>query len=97
MRFAKTLDEKLLHSICQKFTKIITIEDGCLQGGFGSSILEFMANNNYQTQVKMLGIPDTFIHHGTQDELYHDCHFDVKAIVNSVHAILEKNLVSQVG
>jgi len=97
LRFAKPLDEKLLHSICQKFTKIITIEDGCLQGGFGSSILEFMANNNYQVQVKMLGIPDTFIHHGTQDELYRDCHFDLKAIVNSVHAILEKNLVSQVG
>ena len=45
----------------------------------------------------MLGIPDTFIHHGTQDELYNDCHFDVKAIVNSVHNILEKSLVSQVG
>ena len=56
-----------------------------------------MANNNYQVQVKMLGIPDTFIHHGTQDELYNDCHFDVKAIVNSVHNILEKSLVSQVG
>lgn len=97
LRFAKPLDEKLLHSICQKFTKIITIEDGCLQGGFGSSILEFMANNNYQVHVKMLGIPDTFIHHGTQDELYNDCHFDLKAIVNSVHAILEKSLVSQVG
>jgi 1-deoxy-D-xylulose-5-phosphate synthase len=97
LRFAKPLDEKLLHSICQKFTKIITIEDGCLQGGFGSSILEFMANNNYQAQVKMLGIPDTFIHHGTQDELYNDCQFDVRAIVNSVHDILEKSLVSQVG
>ena len=97
LRFAKPLDEKLLHSICQKFTKIITIEDGCLQGGFGSSILEFMANNNYRVHVKMLGIPDTFIHHGTQDELYNDCHFDLKAIVNSVHAILEKSLVSQVG
>jgi len=97
LRFAKPLDEKLLHSIFQKFTKIITIEDGCLRGGFGSSILEFMANNNYQAQVKMLGIPDAFIHHGTQNELYNDCHFDVKAIINSVHTILEKSLVSQVG
>jgi 1-deoxy-D-xylulose-5-phosphate synthase len=97
LRFAKPLDEELLHSIFQKFTKIITIEDGCLKGGFGSSILEFMANNNYQAQVKMLGIPDTFIHHGTQNELYRDCHFDVKAIITSVHNILKKSLISQVG
>ena len=97
LRFAKPLDEKLLHSIFQKFNKIITIEDGCLQGGFGSSILEFMANNNYQAEVKMLGIPDSFIHHGTQNELYSNCHFDVKAIVKSVHNILKESLVSQVG
>ena len=58
MRFVKPLDEKLLHTIFKKFNTIITIEDGCLQGGFGSAILEFMANNNYQTAVKRLGIPD---------------------------------------
>ena len=97
LRFAKPLDEKLLHSIFQKFKKIITIEDGCLQGGFGSSILEFMANNDYQAQVKMLGIPDAFIHHGTQDELYDDCHYDAKAILKTVHKILENSLISQVG
>ena len=97
LRFAKPLDEKLLHTIFQKFDKIITIEDGCLQGGFGSSILEFMANNDYQAKVKMLGIPDIFIHHGTQEELYNDCHYDTKAIVSSVQKILEKSLISQVG
>lgn len=97
LRFAKPLDEKLLHSIFQKFNKIITIEDGCLQGGFGSSILEFMANNDYQASVKMLGIPDAFIHHGTQEELHNDCNYDTKAIIKSVHQILEKSLVSQVG
>ena len=97
LRFAKPLDEKLLHSIFQKFNKIITIEDGCLQGGFGSSILEFMANNDYQASVKMLGIPDAFIHHGTQKELHNDCNYDTKAIIKSVHQILEKSLVSQVG
>jgi 1-deoxy-D-xylulose-5-phosphate synthase len=97
MRFAKPLDEKLLHSIFKKFNKIITIEDGCLQGGFGSSILEFMANNDYQASVKMLGIPDAFIHHGTQDELHNDCHYNSKAIVNTVHQILEKSLISQVS
>ena len=72
MRFVKPLDEKLLHTIFKKFNTIITIEDGCLQGGFGSAILEFMANNNYQTAVKRLGIPDEFIHHGSQEELHHD-------------------------
>ncbi len=97
LRFAKPLDEQLLHSIFQKFNKIITIEDGCLQGGFGSSILEFMANNDYQASVKMLGIPDAFIHHGTQEELHNDCNYDTKAIIKSVHQILEKSLVSQVG
>jgi len=97
LRFAKPLDEKLLHSIFQKFNKIITIEDGCLQGGFGSSILEFMVNNDYQASVKMLGIPDAFIHHGTQEELYNDCNYDTEAIIKYVHQILEKSLVSQVG
>ena len=97
LRFAKPLDEKLLHTIFQKFNKIITIEDGCVQGGFGSSILEFMAKNDYQASVKILGIPDAFIHHGTQDELYKDCNYDEKAIVKSVCQLLEKNLISQVG
>jgi 1-deoxy-D-xylulose-5-phosphate synthase len=97
LRFAKPLDEKLLHSIFNKFEKIITIEDGCLQGGFGSAILEFMANNNYKSSVKMLGIPDEFIHHGTQEELHKDCYYDTNAIIKSVHEILASNLVSQVG
>ncbi len=97
LRFAKPLDKKLLHSIFEKFEKIITIEDGCLQGGFGSAILEFMANNNYKSSVKMLGIPDKFIHHGTQDELHKDCYYDTDAIIKSVHEILSSNLVSQVG
>jgi 1-deoxy-D-xylulose-5-phosphate synthase len=97
LRFAKPLDEKLLHTIFQKFDKIITIEDGCLQGGFGSSILEFMANNDYQAKVKMLGIPDTFIHHGTQEELHNNCHYDTEAIVSSVQKILKKSLITQVG
>ena len=97
MRFVKPLDEKLLHTIFQKFDKIITIEDGCLHGGFGSSILEFMANNDYQAKVKMLGIPDIFIHHGTQEELYNDCYYDSEAIVSSVKKILEKSLINQAG
>ncbi len=97
MRFAKPLDEKLLHSIFKKFNAIITIEDGCLQGGFGSAILEFMANHNYQISVKRLGIADEFIHHGTQKELHHDCKYDSNAIVAAVHEVLAEKSVSRVG
>ena len=97
MRFVKPLDEKLLHKIFKKFDTIITVEDGCLNGGFGSAILEFMANHNYQKIVKRLGIPDEFIHHGTQQELHHDCKYDANAIITTVRKVLEKSLLSQVA
>jgi len=58
------LDAQLLHTIFTEHTNIITIEDGAIKGGFGSTILEFAAENNYQHPIKILGIPDTFIEHG---------------------------------
>ncbi len=97
MRFAKPLDDALLHKIFAKFDKIITIEDGCLQGGFGSAILEFMSNNNYKLSVKRLGIPDQFVHHGTQEELQKDCFYDSESIIKTVHEILAENSVSKVS
>lgn len=69
MRFIKPLDEELLHTICKKHTTIITVEDGILSGGFGSSILEFLAKNKYQNTIKCLGISDEFPNQGTIDEL----------------------------
>ncbi|MEC8273766.1 MAG: 1-deoxy-D-xylulose-5-phosphate synthase, partial [Bacteroidota bacterium] len=66
MRFVKPLDEKLLHQIFKKHSKVITVEDGCIQGGFGSAVIEFMADHNYQAQIKRLGIPDKYVEHGTQ-------------------------------
>ncbi len=84
MRFVKPLDEALLHSIFSKFNKIITLEDGVIMGGFGTSILEFMADNNYSAKVIRLGIPDKFIEHGTQNELYKICGYDVEAIYKAV-------------
>ena len=81
MRFVKPLDETLLHEVFSKFDKVITVEDGCVMGGMGSAVLEFMADHNYQCQVVRLGIPDQFIHHGTQQELYKDCGFDKDGIV----------------
>ncbi len=93
MRFAKPLDEDLLQTVFKNFDKIITIEDGCLQGGFGSAILEFMADNNLTAQVVRLGIPDEFINHGTQEELRRECGYDKTAIVSAVKKLqLEKIL-----
>jgi 1-deoxy-D-xylulose-5-phosphate synthase len=89
MRFAKPLDEVLLHEIFTKFRKVITVEDGCVQGGFGSAILEFMADHGYETEIKRLGIPDTIIEHGEQLELQRDSGFDPDGIERAVVEMLE--------
>ncbi len=83
MRFAKPIDEKLLHEVFTKFNKVITIEDGCLMGGMGSAVLEFMADNEYTAQIKRLGIPDHFIEHGTQIELYKECGFFEEHVIEA--------------
>jgi 1-deoxy-D-xylulose-5-phosphate synthase len=84
MRFVKPIDENMLHEVFSKFDKVITIEDGCLMGGFGAAVLEFMADQKYKAEVVRLGIPDEFIHHGTQQELYEDAGFDTKSIIRTV-------------
>jgi 1-deoxy-D-xylulose-5-phosphate synthase len=89
MRFAKPLDEKLLHEIFSKYKKIVTVEDGCLQGGFGSAVLEFMADNNLHAEVRRLGIPDRIVEHGEQHELHHECGFDAEGIERTVVEMLE--------
>jgi 1-deoxy-D-xylulose-5-phosphate synthase len=88
MRFVKPIDEILLHEVFGKFKKVITIENGTIVGGMGSAVLEFMADHNYQAEVKRLGVPDKFIEHGTQTELYNECHFDDKAIIETVKSLL---------
>ncbi len=89
MRFAKPLDVALLHEIFSKYKKIITVEDGCIQGGFGSAILEFMSDHNYSAEVKRMGIPDSIIEHGEQSELYHECGFDTEGIMKVVISMLK--------
>jgi 1-deoxy-D-xylulose-5-phosphate synthase len=89
MRFVKPIDELMLHEVFSKFNKVITIEDGCVMGGFGSAVVEFMADQGYQAQVTRLGIPDKYIHHGTQEELWDECGFDVKAIVKTAKKMLK--------
>jgi 1-deoxy-D-xylulose-5-phosphate synthase len=84
MRFLKPLDENILHEVGKKFSKIVTVEDGVIQGGFGSAVLEFMADNHYHVQVRRLGIPDTFVEHGTPEELYHMLKLDDEGIANEL-------------
>ncbi len=88
MRYVKPLDEALLHQIFSRFDRVLTVEDGCVMGGFGSAVLEFMADNGYMAQVKRLGIPDVVVEHGEQDELYHECGFDAPGIADAVRELL---------
>ena len=90
LRFLKPLDEDLLHGIFRKFSKILTVEDGSVMGGMGSSILEFMADHGYQAQVRRLGIPDSFIEQGSVAELHLECGFDAEGIGKEVREILSK-------
>lgn len=80
--FVKPLDENLLHTIFRSFKSIITIEEGVLKGGFGTTIAEFATNNNYDSTIKTLGIPDEFIEQGTINELQQYCNIDVKSLSN---------------
>jgi 1-deoxy-D-xylulose-5-phosphate synthase len=95
LRFVKPLDAVLLHEVFTKFKKVITVEDGCLMGGFGSAIIEFMVDQKYNSEIVRLGIPDEYIHHGTQEELWKDCGFDAKAIVKAVEKILSIKVVEK--
>lgn len=88
LRFVKPLDETLLHEVFSKFNKIITVEDGCIMGGVGSAVIEFMADHQYSSQVVRLGIPDDYIQHGTQAELYKECGFDAESMVLMAEKII---------
>ncbi|MFN4890949.1 MAG: 1-deoxy-D-xylulose-5-phosphate synthase, partial [Bacteroidota bacterium] len=84
IRFVKPLDEALLHEICQRYPKLITVEDGTVKGGFGSAILEFMATHGYKNDLRILGIPDRLVEHGTPAELHRECGYDAAAIITAV-------------
>jgi 1-deoxy-D-xylulose-5-phosphate synthase len=98
LRFVKPLDEALLHDVFKNFNKVITVEDGCIEGGAGTAVLEFMADNGYTNiQVKRLGIPDKFIEHGDQPELWADCGFDANGIARQVRNMAEKRNVNNIA
>lgn len=95
MRFVKPIDETLLHEVFSKFSKIITVENGQITGGMGSAVIEFMAEHEYHAKVVRLGIPDQWIEHGTQDELYAQCGFDSEGIVKTTHSMVDKKPASK--
>ena len=88
LRFVKPLDEELLTSVFKKYKYILTVEDGVIKGGFGSAVLEFMAENDLSAHVKVMGIPDKFIEHGTPDELYKLCGIHHKGIAKAALKML---------
>ncbi|HTE26381.1 1-deoxy-D-xylulose-5-phosphate synthase [Flavitalea sp.] len=92
MRFVKPLDEEMLHEIFSKFTKVVTVEDGTVTGGFGSAILEFMALYNYKADVKILGIPDRLVEHGTLKQLQAECGFDAAGIALAIREMMKDSL-----
>jgi 1-deoxy-D-xylulose-5-phosphate synthase len=97
MRFVKPLDESLLKKIFRKYNVIITVEDGVISGGFGSAIIEFMCENGFTARVKRLGIPDRFIEHGTQDELYNECGFNEEGIFRTAKELIKLKVYSEVN
>ena len=82
LRFLKPLDEEILDEIGQNFKFVVTIEDGVLKGGMGSAILEYMSDHGYTPTVRRIGLPDSFVQHGTPKELYQICGMDANSIKN---------------
>jgi 1-deoxy-D-xylulose-5-phosphate synthase len=93
LRFVKPLDEELLHEVFSNFKKIITVEDGCIQGGMGSAVAEFMIDNNYSSTIHRLGIPDHFIEHGEPMQLHKECGYDPDSIVKAVREIVGSSVL----
>jgi 1-deoxy-D-xylulose-5-phosphate synthase len=89
LRFAKPLDDALLHEVFQQYDRVLTVEDGILPGGVGSAVLEWMHDHGYQAKVKRLGIPDRVIEQATQQEQYTECGYDVPAIVAAAQLLLD--------
>jgi len=95
IRFLKPLDENLLHKILKKYKYILTIEDGCIKGGMGSAILEFMNDNNYQNPVTRFGVPDSFIEHGSQLEQRIQCGYDKTSVLKKILTLHENETINE--
>jgi len=96
MRFVKPLDTAMLDDIASKYDRLLTVEDGCIQGGFGSAVIEYLMKSGAQCKVRSLGIPDNFIEHGSQAELWNECGYDAAAIVQAVTEMINTPIESLV-
>lgn len=98
LRFVKPIDEDLLHEAFSNYSKIVTVEDGTVVGGFGSAVLEFMNANGYKANVKILGIPDRLVEHGSPKELHRECAYDAEGIAEAVRELMKDkvNIASSV-
>jgi len=94
LRFVKPLDEELLHEAFSRYDRFVTVEDGTVMGGFGSAVLEFMAANGYKAEVRILGIPDRIVEHGSPKELHRECGYDAKGIADAVREMMKEKVVS---
>lgn len=92
MRFVKPIDEALLHEVFAKYQKVITVEDGTIVGGFGSAILEFMNAHGYTATVKIMGIPDRLVDHGTPKQLYAEIGLDANAIADTLREMMKEQV-----
>ncbi len=92
LRFAKPLDEGLLHEVFKTYNKVITVEDGTVVGGIGSAVLEFMNAHQYKAEVRILGIPDRIVEHGTLKELHKECHYDAQAIADCARKMMKEQI-----
>lgn len=90
MRFAKPIDETILHYVGKNYTKVITVEDGTVIGGMGSAILEFFNEQGYKPDVKILGIPDVIVEHGSQQQQHKDCGYDMDGIIQAARYMMDK-------
>ena len=90
LRFLKPLDEKLLHEVGRKFQHVVTIEDGCRNGGMGSAVMEWMSDQHYTCHIARLGLPDHFGEHGTVAQLQHIVGIDKEGIIQAVNHELEE-------
>ena len=93
MRFAKPLDTDMLDRIAAKFHKVITLEENNLPGGFGSAVAEYFISKNYKNDLQFIGIPDTFVDHGTQEELHKILGIDPDGIVERVKEFIQSNKI----
>ena len=94
MRFAKPIDEKMLHDVFSKYNIVLTVEDGTVVGGFGSAVLEFMNAHGYKADVKIMGIPDRLVEHGTPKQLYDEIGIDANGIATALRMLVSTTVAS---